>query len=170
MVCAEYTRLAVLCRPNLTVFLHQPGKRTAVGDKLAHLLRLAVRRFRLANHRLQRRRRLQLMGERSQPVGELQDLLADAALLPAAHVGKGPVQPVAAGLIAIKRIQQIIVRLVLKRTLRQQPAGQGLYKAGDMDRLGEGQGVSITRTSTVPNCGLGRISQCRSFMLSIMLV
>ena len=74
IVCAEYTRLAALCRPNLTVFLHQPGKRTAVGDKVAHLLRLAVRRFRSANHRLQRCRRLQLMGERGQPVGELQDL------------------------------------------------------------------------------------------------
>ncbi len=170
MVCAEYTRLAALCRPNLTVFLHQAGKRTAVGDKVAHLLRFAVRRFRLADHRFQRRRRLQLMGEGSQPVGELQDLLADAALLSAAHVGEGPVQPIAARLIAVKGVQQIIIRLVLKRALRQQPAGQGLYKAGDMDRLGEGQGVSITRTSTVPNCGLGRISQCRSFMLSIMLV
>ena len=93
MVCAEYTRLAVLCRPNLTVFLHQPGKRTAVGDKLAHLLRLAVRRFRLANHRLQRRRRLQLMGERSQPVGELQDLLADAALLPVRTSVRVPSSP-----------------------------------------------------------------------------
>ncbi len=80
------------------------------------------------------------MGERGQPVGELQDLLADAALLPAAHVGEGPVQPVAAGLIAVKGVQQIIIRLVLKRTLRQQPAGQGLNKAGDVDRLGKGQG------------------------------
>ena len=80
------------------------------------------------------------MGERGQPVGELQDLLADAALLSAAHVGEGPVQPVAAGLIAVKGVQQIIIRLVLKRTLRQQPAGQGLNKAGDVDRLGKGQG------------------------------
>ena len=50
------------------------------------------------------------MGERGQPVGELQDLLADAALLPAAHVGEGPVQPVAAGMPALKK-QRIDLRL-----------------------------------------------------------
>ena len=159
-----------LMPPKSHSVLHQPGKRTAVGDKVAHLLRLAVRRFRLGEPPPPALPSPSADGRKGPAGRRAAGSPADAALLPAAHVGEGPVQPVAAGLIAVKGVQQIIIRLVLKRTLRQQPAGRGLNKAGDVDRPGKGQGCPSPAPRRYQTAGWGEYPSADPSMLSIMLV
>lgn len=98
------------------------------------------------------------------------DIFRHGFVLAGMHVCQNAFQPVATGLKTVKAIQQKIPFLMLIRPRGQQPVRRRLNKPGDVNRVAERQRVSITRTSTVPKCGLGRMSQCRSLMLSIMLV
>lgn len=97
-------------------------------------------------------------------------VIRQAVMSAGMHVGNDPLQPKAAGLKTVKFIQQVITLLMFEGTLFQQPMGRSLNESGHVDRMLEGERVSITRTSIVPKCGLGRMSQCKSLMLSTRLV
>jgi hypothetical protein len=86
------------------------------------------------------------------------------------RVGEHGVEAVAAGLELVVagdvELQAGIDRRSLRRAqqIARRALGERGQRAGRFDR----QGVSQTRISTVPNSGLGRISQYRSLMLLTM--